>query len=131
MESKKTKACDAPSSSGIYVIKINTDSPNNIWVYDTNCDLYIWIDMYGLRSNRKLTKGESDFRVGNGARVSTIAIWTYVLNLSSDLYLNLDDYSYVPSLMKNVFQLFEQERFLITFCNNGCYIMMFFMMMVN
>ena len=47
--------------------------------------------MHGLRRSRKLKKGESDFQVGNGARVVASALWTYVLNLPSDLYLNLDD----------------------------------------
>ena len=47
--------------------------------------------MQGLRSSRKLAKGESNFQVGNGASVAAIAIWTYVFNLPSDLYLNLDD----------------------------------------
>ena len=28
-----------------------------------------------------LTKGKSDLRVGNGARVAVAALWTYVLNL--------------------------------------------------
>ena len=93
-------ACDAPSSLGIYVIKINIVSPNNIWVYDTSCGLYIWIDMQG---SRKLTKGFSDLRVGNGARVATATLWTYVLNLPSNLCLNLDDCCYVPALMKNFF----------------------------
>ena len=97
-------ACDAPSSSGIYVIKANTLSPNNIWVYDTSYDSYIWIDMQGLRSSSKLTKGESDFRVGNSPRVAAIAIWTYVLNLPSDLCLNLDNYCYVLELMNNFFR---------------------------
>ena len=45
IELKKKMACDAPSSLGIYVIKINNVSPKNIWVYDTSCGLYIWIDM--------------------------------------------------------------------------------------
>ena len=45
LESKKKVACDAPSSSSIYVIKVNTISPKNIWVYDTRCGSYIWIDM--------------------------------------------------------------------------------------
>ena len=45
MEPKKKVACDAPSCSGIYVIKINTISSNNIWVYDISCGSYIWIDM--------------------------------------------------------------------------------------
>ena len=103
MESKKKVACDAPSSSGIHVIKVNIVSPNNIWVYDTSCGSYMWIDMQGLRNIRKLTKGESDFRVGIGERVAAIALWTYVLNLPSDLWLNLDDCCYVPALMKNFF----------------------------
>ena len=76
MESKKKVAYDAPSSSSIYVIKVNIVFPNSIWVYDTICSSYIWIDMQGLRNNRKLTKGESDLRVGNGARVTPTALWT-------------------------------------------------------
>ena len=92
MESKKKVACDTASSFGIYVIKVNTVSPNNIWVYD----------MQGLRNSRKLTKGESDLRVGNGARVVAIALWTYVLNLNSDLCLNLENCCYVPTLTKNI-----------------------------
>ena len=77
MESKKKVACDVPSSSGIYVIKVNTVTFDNIWVFDTGCGSYIWVDMQGLRSYRKLIKGESDFRMGNSARVVAIAIWTY------------------------------------------------------
>ena len=61
LESKENVACDAPSSSGIYVIKVNIVSSNYICVYDTSCGLYIWIDMQSLRNSRKLTKGESDF----------------------------------------------------------------------
>ena len=79
LESKNKVACDAPPSSGIYVITVNTISPNNIWVCDTSCGLYIWFDMQG----RKLTKGESDLRIDNGARVAAITIRTYVLNLPS------------------------------------------------
>ena len=70
MESKKKVACDAPSSSSIYVIKVNIVPHDNIWVYDTSCGSYIWIDMQGLRSSRKLTKGESNFRMHNGARLT-------------------------------------------------------------
>ena len=55
--------------------------------------------MQGLRSSKKLKKGKTDFRVGNGARVVAAALWTYVLNLPSDLWLNLDDCYYVLALM--------------------------------
>ena len=78
MKSKKKVACDASSSSGIYVIKVNIVSPNNLWVYDTSCGSYIWIDMQGLRNSRKLTMGESNLQVRNSARVVAFAIWTYV-----------------------------------------------------
>ena len=61
LESKKKVAYDAPSSSSICVMKVNIVFPNNIWVYDTNCGSYIWIDIQGLRNSRKLTKGESNF----------------------------------------------------------------------
>ena len=87
-------ACDASSSSSIYVIKVNIVSPDNIWVYDTSCGSYIWVDMQGLRNNRKFTKGESNLQVRNGVRVATVAIWTYVLNFPIDLCLNLDDFFY-------------------------------------
>ena len=78
-------ACDVPSTSSLYSIKVNTVSLDNIWVYDSSCSSYIWIDMQGLRNNRKLTKGEPNLRVGNGVRVATVSIWTYVLNLPCDL----------------------------------------------
>ena len=60
--------------------------------------------MQGLRSNRKLTKGESGLQVCIRARVAAVAFWTYVLKLSSDLCLNVDDFCYVPALMKNFFR---------------------------
>ena len=61
LESRKEAACDVPSTSGIYVIKINTVSLDIIWVYDTSCGSYKWIVMQGLiRNNRKLTKREFD-----------------------------------------------------------------------
>ena len=84
-------------------LRLYTASPNTIWVYDTNCGLYIWIDIQGLSKSRKLTKGESNLRFGNGAKVAAAALWTYVLNLPNDLCLNLDDCCYVPALMKNFF----------------------------
>ena len=78
MESKKRVACDAPSSLGIYVIEVNIVSHDNLWVLDTGCGSHICNYMQGLKNSRKLMKGESDLRVGNGARVAAVAIGTYV-----------------------------------------------------
>ena len=41
LESKNKVACDAPYSSGIYVITVNTVSLYNIWACDTSCGSYI------------------------------------------------------------------------------------------
>ena len=77
--------------------------------------------IYGLicrvRNSRKLTKGEPDLRVGNGARVVVSALWTYVLNLPSDLCLNLEDCCYVLALTRNIIFgfMFEQENFYFYF----------------
>ena len=103
MESKKKVAYDAPSSSSIYVIEVNNVSQDNFWVLDTGCGSHICNDMQSLRNNRKLAKGESNLRVNNGARVEVTAIRTYVLNLPSGLYLNLDNCFYVPALKKKSF----------------------------
>ena len=81
LESKNKVAYDAPSSSGIYVITVNIVSLYNIWVCDISCGSYIWFDIQGPRNSRKLTKGESNLRIGDGARVAVVSIWTYVLNL--------------------------------------------------
>ena len=93
---------DAPSSSGIYVIKVNTFL---LTTYEYKIPVvahtYGLICM-GLRNRRKLTKGEYDFQVGNGVRVAVVALWTYVLNLPSDLCLNLEDCCYVRALTRNI-----------------------------
>ena len=101
-ESKKKVACDASSSSGIYVIEVNNVSCDNHWVLDIDCGSHICNDVQGLRNNRKLVKGESDLRVGNGARVAIVVVWTYVLNLPSDLCLNLDDCFYGLALTRTL-----------------------------
>ena len=82
--------------------------------------------MQGLRNSRKLAKGESDLRVGNGVRVAAVAIGTYVLNLPSGLCINLDIFFYVPALTKNIIYVsyLNKKGFLLNFINNGSYIML-------
>ena len=126
MESKKKVACDAPTPLGIYVIEVNTVSYGNLWVLDTGCDSHICTDMQGLRDNMKLTKGESDLRVGNGARVAAVAIGTYVLNLPSGFCLYLDNCFCVPALTKNISSVscLNKKGFHLKFCDNSCHIML-------
>ena len=82
--------------------------------------------MQSLRNNRKLAKGESDLRVGNGARVPVFAIGTYVLNIPSGLFLNLNNCFYVPAFTKNIISTsyLNKKGFRLNFNNDGCYIML-------
>ena len=122
MESLKKKASDAPSTSGMFVIEVNTVSHDNLWVSDTNCGSHISSDMQGLRHSRKLNKGELDLCLGNGARVSALATGAYVLTLPSGVIFLLDDCFYVPVLAKNIIYVFylNRQSFYLTFSNNSC-----------
>ena len=93
---------------------------------DTSCGLHIYTDIQGLRDNRKLTKGESDLRVSNGARVAAVAIGTYVLNLLSGFWFYLDNCFCVPALMKNIIYVscLNKKGFHLNFCDNSCCIML-------
>ena len=126
MESKKKVACDTPSSSGIYVVEVNNVSYGKFWVLDTGCGSHICTDMQGLRENRKLTKGESDLRVGNGARVAAVSIGTNILNLRIGFCLYLDNCFCVPALTKNIISVscLNKRGFHLNFCDNSCCIML-------
>ena len=58
--------------------------------------------MQGLRNSNKITKGESEFLVGNSVRVAVVVIWIYVLKLTSDVCLNLDDCFYGLALTRTL-----------------------------
>ena len=117
MESKRKVECDAPAPSSIYVIEVNTVSYGNLWVLDTGCGSHICTDMQGFRDNRELTKGESDLRVGNGARVAAVAIGTYVLNLPNGFFFVFRQLVLCASIdYKHYFCfMLKQERFSFNF----------------
>ena len=110
----------------MFAIEVNTVSHNNQWVLDTCCGSHICTNVKRLRNSRQLNKGESNLRVGNGARVVALAIGTYILKLPSRLILSLEDCYYVPALTKNIVSIssLNKKRFPLTFSNNGCSIML-------
>ena len=65
-------------------------------------------------------------RVGNGARVATLAIGIYILTLPSELILSLKNCYYVPTLTKNIVSIsnLNKKVFHLTFSNNSCSIML-------
>ena len=70
----KEKAYDAPSTLGMFVIKVNIVSDNNLCVLDTSCGSHIYIDMHSLKNSRQLNKGESDLAIGNEVRVTALVV---------------------------------------------------------
>ncbi|KAG8497176.1 hypothetical protein CXB51_008417 [Gossypium anomalum] len=82
-EIKKAKA-SRTSALGIYVIDINLSTTTS-WVLDTGCGFHICTSVQGLQRSRTLAREDVDLRVGNGARVATLAVGTYTLSLPSGL----------------------------------------------
>ena len=63
-----------------------------------------------------------DLRVGNGARVATLAIGTYYLSLPSGLVLELDNCYYVPAMSTNNISIscLDMVRFSFIIKTNTC-----------
>ena len=51
---------------------------------------------------RRLTKGDIDLRVGNGAKVAVVSVGTYALSLASGYELYLNNCYFIPILSKNI-----------------------------
>ena len=86
----KKKISSEGNSSGIFMIECNL-SISSAWVIDTGCGSHICVDLQGLNESRKLSKGEMDLRVANGARLAALAVGTYSISLPSGLVLMLEN----------------------------------------
>ena len=118
---EKEKFSNAPTS-GMFMIEINTAFENNTWVLDTGCGSHICTKMQGLKSSKRLGKGDMDLRVGNGAKVAALAVGTYHLPLPSGLILELTNCYYVPVLLKNIISVacLDTDGFHLIFKNKCC-----------
>jgi hypothetical protein len=89
-------------ASGINVIEINiVVSSSDSWVFDTRSIIHTCKSLQGLSLTRTFAKGELDVHVGNGAKVTTIAVDTFHLPLPSGLVLELNNCYFIPALCKN------------------------------
>jgi hypothetical protein len=86
LEEKKKKKGSETSTSGINVIEINIALSSS--------------------ETRRFARGESDVRVGNGAKVAVLAVGTYHLSLPSRLVLELNNCYCIPALRKKHYFLF-------------------------
>ena len=101
MEDLKKKKSSEATTLGIYVIEVNM-STSTSWVLDTGCGSHICVNVQGLLSSRSLAKGEVDLRVGNGARVTALAVGVYDLTLPSRLVFQLKNCYYVSAVSINI-----------------------------
>ena len=87
------------------------------WMWSHICS-----NVEGLKSSRRLKKGEVDLCVANGAKVAALMIGTYSLSLPSGLILNLEDCFYVPSIARNIISISSlcNKGFEFSFKNNCC-----------
>jgi hypothetical protein len=103
MEEQKKKKGSETSTSGINVIEINIAvSSSDSWVFDTGSMIHTCKSLQGLSMTRIFVKDELDVRVGNGAKVTAIAVGTYHMALPSRLVLELNNCYCFPALCKNI-----------------------------
>ncbi|KAI3718805.1 hypothetical protein L6452_19689 [Arctium lappa] len=78
---QEKKKGSVTSTSGIYVIEANLCTSYTSWVLDTGCGSHICRNVQELKRTRRLSKGEVDLRVRNGAKVAAIAVGSILFYL--------------------------------------------------
>ena len=61
--------------------------------------------MQGLKNPRRLAKGDVDLRVGNKARVATLAAGTYEIQLPTGRIIELRNCYFIPALSRNLISI--------------------------
>jgi hypothetical protein len=122
-EQNKKKGSET-STSGINVIEINIAvSSSDSWVLDTGSMIHTSKSLQGLSLTRRFAKGELDVYVGNGAKVTAIAVGTFHLPLPSGLVLELNNCYCIIALYKSIISsscLEEVDGYKIIIKNKRC-----------
>jgi hypothetical protein len=101
-------------------IAVSSSEP---WVFHTGSIIHTCKLVQGLSRTRRFAKGELDVLVGNGAKVTTIAVGTFHLPLPSGLVLELNNCYCIPALYKNIISsscLEEVDGYEIIIRNKCC-----------
>ncbi|GFP93482.1 retrovirus-related pol polyprotein from transposon tnt 1-94, partial [Phtheirospermum japonicum] len=113
------------SEKGMYFIEVNLSVDSSSWVLDTVCGSHLCNDLQLMARSRRLDVGETYQRMGNGARVAAEAIRTVYLSvLNSDYQVVLNNYLYVPTLIRNLISIpvLDSEGFSFVFGSSVCLI---------
>ena len=80
-------------------------SISNLWILDTACGSHIYKSLQGLQKIRSLNKDDFELYGANGQPIQAEAVGTYILSLPSGKTLELQDYYYMPNVIRNIISI--------------------------
>ena len=119
----KAGASDAPKGMyEIHTILSLSSSNSDSWVLDTACGSHICKSLQGLQNIRVLKKGDFELYGTGGESIQAEAVGTYMLKLPSEKILELENYYYMPKIIRNIISvsLLLQRGYEINGKSNSC-----------
>ena len=89
----------------IYTILSLSSSKSNSWILDTDCGTYIYNSLQGLQNLRVLKKDDFELYDAGGESIQAKPIGTYLLKLPSRRMLELEDYYFMPKVVRNIISI--------------------------
>ncbi|KAL0427521.1 UNVERIFIED_CONTAM: hypothetical protein Slati_2926900 [Sesamum latifolium] len=113
------------SNPGVFVIEVNMITNVASWVLDTGCGAHICNNLQVMERSRKLSKDEMILRLGDGKTVVAEAVGSLNLVVSDHIRIELKDYFYVPSMIKNIIfiPILDNDGFKFLIDKNCFYLM--------
>ena len=103
---KSSRDTSLEGMSDLLVIETNlTISSTTSWIIDFDSSIHLGTSIQGFKECRRLKLGEMILWVGNGARITAIAVGTYLLRLPSGFFLKLRDCYCIPNASKNLISI--------------------------
>ncbi|KAL0439310.1 UNVERIFIED_CONTAM: hypothetical protein Slati_2414000 [Sesamum latifolium] len=93
------------SHPGMFVVEINIIFNSASWVLDTGCGAHICNNLRVLQRSRKLSKDEMILRLGDGKAIAAEAVGSLSLVVSNHVRIDLKDYYFVSSMVKNIISI--------------------------
>lgn len=110
------------SQKGTYFIEINESVNSTSLALDIICGSYICNDLQLMTRRSRMERGNTCLRMGNGARVATLAIWVINLVLDTDFKLVLNNCFFVILWLRILFHfILDKEVFPLFLKFNLCY----------
>ena len=119
----KAGASDAPKGMyEIHTILSLSSSNSDSWVLDTACGSHICKSLQGLQNIRVLKKGDFELYGAGGESIQAEVVGTYMLKLPSGKILELENYYYMPKIIRNIIfvPLLLQRGYEINEKSNSC-----------